>query len=76
MKLYVFHENQLYGEYNNWYCMRIYGVPPISDDIYQKGYVLSRENNPGIDWYRCDGTPVLIEDVPKPLRMLALILNL
>lgn len=45
----------------------------VQSDMYNGGFVF---NNITREWYRCDMTPVLIEDVPKVQRMLVLVLNL
>lgn len=44
--------------------------------IYNGGYVYW-PTNPynGSPWYRCDLTPVLLENVPKEYRVLALLLT-
>lgn len=44
--------------------------------IYNEGYVYW-PSNPyrGSPWYRCDLFPVLIEDVPKELRVFVLLLG-
>jgi hypothetical protein len=71
----VFYGYQVYGQYeNDWRKLRKL-IPP-TDPVYQEAFVYSRGNNPNADWYRMDGTPVLLEDVPKRLRMLQLVLNL
>lgn len=44
--------------------------------IYNEGYVYAPSNTyRGSPWYRCDLTPVLLEDVPKELRVLVLLLG-
>lgn len=63
----VFYANQLIRE--------TFAVPrywDLGEEIYQGGYVFKMSDR---TWYRCDFTPVLIEDVPKELRALALLLN-
>ena len=45
----------------------------VQSDVYNGSYVFNTERR---EWYRCDGTPALLEDVPKVQRMLALVLNL
>lgn len=50
---------------------------PLETEIYNGGYI---KYPPGhqffpSSWSRCDGTPVLLEDVPKELLTLELLLN-
>jgi len=65
----LFYGTQEYGRYIAWKEMRM----DISEEIYNGGYVY--QTGPR-EWYRCDLTPCLIEDVPKIQRMLVLVLNL
>jgi hypothetical protein len=66
----VFYGNQVYGEYFHWKDFRLDTLGP---EVYNGGlYFNSHER----EWFNLDGTPVLLEDVPKLLRMLALVLNL
>lgn len=46
-------------------------------DIYNGGYIKYPDghNFYPSNWARCDGTPVLFEDVPKELRVLELLDN-
>lgn len=41
-------------------------------EFYSGAYVHTSKNDLR-PWYRCDGTPVLLEDVPKELRLLELL---
>lgn len=55
------------------YQTRFYkSIDPFASDIYQKGY-LHKTLAGGDSWYRCDITPVLLQDVPKHLQLLALL---
>lgn len=47
----------------------------IDSDIYNGGYAWYRREIFGHHWYRMDGTPCLLEDVPKTLRVLVLLLS-
>lgn len=70
----VFYGNQVYGEYNSWNDFRL---KTIGEEVYNGGYYHVHNGVPVTGkWYRMDGTPVLLEDVPKKLRTIALILNL
>ena len=74
----VFYGRQVYGEYIAW--KEMWKHITVSDTLYQEGYVYapngSPKNKDDKKWYRCDGTPALLEDVPKTLQMLTLVLNL
>ena len=76
----VFYGTQVVGEYANTKEMKL--DIPVDGDIYQGGYCyLGAAHNHewavrGPGWYRIDMTPVLLEDVPKQLRTMALLLNL
>jgi hypothetical protein len=69
----VFYGTQIYGEYGSWNSM--YTAISSNDDVYQGGYFYTADIKDK-RWFRMDGTPVLLEDVPKVQRMLALVLNL
>lgn len=43
-----------------------------NQDLYNGAYLYALSSH---NWYRCDLTPVLIEDVPKELRLLALLMS-
>lgn len=48
----------------------------VGSEVYNGGYLrLKNAILPSVDhqWYRCDLTPVLLEEVPKELRLLELI---
>jgi hypothetical protein len=42
------------------------------NEIYQGGWLCAQDTH---KWYRCDGTPALLADVPKELRALALLIT-
>jgi hypothetical protein len=48
---------------------------PLETEIYNGGYIKYPEGHQlyPSGWARCDGTPVLLEDVPKELRVLELL---
>lgn len=71
----LFYGTQEFGRYASWKEMKddIYPHTQVQSDVYNGGYVYHIEFH---EWYRCDLTPVLIEDVPKIHRMLVLVLNL
>ena len=71
----VFYGMQVYGTYNDWRA-KADGVYSIPFEIREGCYIHSPDNNPGVTWYRGDGTPCLDEDVPKTTRTLALLLSL
>jgi hypothetical protein len=76
MKTYVlFYGNQVFGEYDSWKEIRkeLFPHTEIQTDVYNGGYVYVTTTQ---EWFRCDHTPSLIEDVPKQLQMLALVLNI
>lgn len=66
----VFYGTQIYDRCDSTKEFKLSVVGP---EVYNGGYVYSPESR---KWYRLDLTPVLIEDVPKILRMLILVLNL
>lgn len=73
--LILFYDNQEFYRYATWKELKvdIYPHTQVQSDVYNGGYVYKTDDH---TWYRCDGMPVLIEDVPKLLRMLQLALNL
>ena len=74
MKLLLFYAGMLYGEFASW--PRKHEIPEVYDGgwLYCAkgdkwgGYLAGR-------WYRCDGCPSLIDDVPKELRLQVLLLT-
>jgi hypothetical protein len=77
MKSYLFCGGELVREYAQIF-------PDMSEwlhgnfrlEIYNKGYVYTRKyHDRQRTWYRCDYTPVLLEDVPKEYRLLLLLLT-
>jgi hypothetical protein len=65
----LFYGRQEYGRYIAFKEMH----KDLPNEVYQGGYVYMMTPR---EWYRCDTTPCLIEDVPKILRTLVLIMNL
>lgn len=56
------------ASFNNWRRMQ----PNCWPEVYNGGYVYRPTDQ---TWWRMDITPVLIEDVPKEIRMQALLLT-
>ncbi len=46
-----------------------------SPEIYNGAYVFNQNPSGGRPWYRMDGTPVLLSDVPKELRAWQLVMS-
>ena len=78
MRAYLFYANDLvqiidyklyeWDEYGH--IKKNYGM-----EIYNGGYLYFPDSRNNQRWIRCDLTPVLIEDAPKELRALVLILG-
>ncbi len=76
---YVFYAGQLIGQYStknfNTYKSKcgteIYNGAYVYRQSYREHFSLDYSNG----WFRMDTTPVLIEDVPKELRLLLLLLT-
>lgn len=75
MSLVLFYGNQVYATYiaRNELRKDLFPHTSVQADVYNGGYVYATNER---EWYRCDFTPVLIEDVPKVLQMLQLVLKL
>jgi hypothetical protein len=72
MKRYtLFYAGRIHIETDDARQMKIDVVGP---EIYNGGYIYTTQDEPPC-WYNCDFTPCLIEDVPKELRALLLILT-
>lgn len=71
MKLHLFYANQLVEEIELSPSMWRHIRETHGDEIYQGGWLFCRDAD---EWYRCDSTPALLADVPKDLRVLALLL--
>ena len=67
-RYYVFYATLLYGEYDSYY-LDLHSFP---DGVY----IYEPEDHDGDYWYLKDLTPVLIEDVPKELRALVLLMGI
>lgn len=76
-KAYLFYANQLHTELE-FHLNSLGGVAhhiyhQLGGEIYNGGYLyLPSENH---RWLRADLTPVLLEDVPKELRLLVLLME-
>lgn len=75
--IYLFYGSQLVETYpsRTSYRYLFSADPNKSLEIYNGGYVLITGERPHNGWYRCDLTPVLLEHVPKILRLEELLLN-
>jgi hypothetical protein len=85
MKIYVFYAGMLYAEYDrrefsrHQVCQRLYEMDGA--EIYNGCYIHSQNQTFELDqnnksaWFRGDFTPVLLEDVPKELLLLKLLLT-
>lgn len=72
-QIYLFYADRLYGEYTSTKQIK---PDLVGTEVYNGGYVYV-VNVLGCEyrtWYRCDFTPMLIEDVPKTLQALLLLL--
>ena len=77
LKSYLFANGELVKEYNH-YAPRmnewLHGVFRL--EIYNKGYIYTKTfEDKHMTWYRCDYTPVRLEDVPKEYRTMVLLLT-
>lgn len=73
MKVRIFYAGQLFKELpeKGTNTIREFRTS-CSSEIYNGAYAYVMENPP--EWFRMDGTPVLLSDVPKELQLLNLIL--
>lgn len=75
-RIYLFYAGLLHSE---WYVFP--RTPDMTMEVYNGGYVwVAQQWMPHaifepVGWYRPDKTPVLIEDVPKKLRAMSLLLT-
>ena len=67
--IHVFYANQLYKSVE---VDRDYSLIDLGPEVYNGGYLIGSSRK----WFRCDLTPVLDEDVPKELKLLALLMDL
>ena len=44
-------------------------------EIYNSAYIYGTPYNNNLGWFRVDGTPVRLADVPKEIQLLNLLLN-
>lgn len=76
-KTLLFYEGEVVQEFEpGLISLRQYTLSNWGLRIYNEGYVYW-PSNPyrGSLWYRCDLTPVLLQDVPKEYRVLALLMT-
>ena len=68
----VFYAGLIYGEFDHFPKQH-----ELPNEVYQGGYVhgLRWAIMGSTPWYRCDRTPVLLEDVPKELRTIVLLMS-
>jgi hypothetical protein len=64
----VFYAGQLYGEYSMGAFMRV----TCESEVYNGAFLFSNVTD---EWYRMDGTSILLEDVPKKIRAAVLLLT-
>lgn len=75
MKSFLFYGGQLVQEFNtaqpdlSQYLHTQWGL-----EVYNNGITAICQNSKPVEWYRSDRTPILLEDVPKDLRILLLLL--
>lgn len=60
-----------FKEFDTWRRACIHGAP----EFYNGAYVYNHDDREARHWYRMDCTPVLLNDVPKELRLLVLLLT-
>lgn len=71
--LIMFYGEQEYDRYLNWTGIRRAELP---EEVYNGAYVYNTApNSDQVPWSRADGCPCLIDDVPKVLRTMILILG-
>ena len=81
MKILMFYGGQLYGEYSSTELDTIHLAlsADLTRELRNGAYLYYTERPRGtstdVRWYRGDGTPVLIEDVPKIYQALLLLLT-
>lgn len=78
MKHYVFYAGLLYGEYSDFSALQHSRCLSDSPEIYNGSYIYSFPKYPDSTysgWWRANWTPVLLEDVPKELLLLKLLLT-
>jgi len=76
IKARLYYKGQLFHEFNDYEPLAIrqrFGL-----NVYQSGFLLLNEYKYIIKesrWFRCDFTPLLINDVPKELQLLELLIS-
>ncbi len=84
-RIIVFYAGLIYGEYVTQSDFRLLQTA-CDPELYNGGYVHYSANHPAlqgafttdgksVQWYRMDGTPVLLDHVPKELRLLVLLMQ-
>lgn len=78
--LLLFYAGKLAGEYSKWSYLRFdltHSDTAIGQEMYHGGYVYSNQDPATTQsrWWRCDGTPMLDEDVPLELKMQVLLMG-
>ena len=75
--IYIFYANRLHHKCEDIDGFLEFRIVDCNTEIYNGAYILVTKKHgrfvPG--WWRMDGTPCLIEDVPKATRAMALILT-
>jgi hypothetical protein len=72
-RAYLFYGNQLVAQLPDEPVTAGYIKNHFGQEIYDGGYLYAPALNK--PWWRCDATPVLLDQVPKELRALALLLT-
>lgn len=67
----VFYADQVHDEFETFQDLKLIRIA-YDREIYNGAYVYHRPNG---SWYRMDGTPMFLSDVPKRLRVLVLLLS-
>lgn len=75
MRIFVFYAGLLYGEYTKA-SFRLLQTS-CNSELYNGAYVYSIGEKWDFDtgWFRMDGTPFLLSDVPKELQLSVLLLT-
>jgi len=73
MKVYLLYGTQLVATLDSRDIAGQFIQKQFGQEIYDGGYLFVPTMTK--TWWRCDSTPVLIDDAPKELRALALLLT-
>lgn len=70
--VHLFYGTQLVASFEGQDATPKFVKNEFGQEIYDGGYIYASEMN--TKWWRCDLTPCLLNDVPKELRALALLI--